>query len=188
MAVVPACGIDRQSHGKKIEIKRSWSKIKKPMAQRSANVNEAEFLISCNAAAGGVRQDFINSYRWRGTCSFVVLWDEVPERSSIRFDVLHASCFHPLSFDLVWLSDESIVKTQRSANAWLILLAASQYCNRIIGRSCQRNVVRLTQITEDLTFSYKCFAQGVPRFVNERLRVKMNRKERTDYFCPMTDR
>ena len=134
------------------------------MAQRSANVNEAEFLISCNAAAGGVRQDFINSYRWRGTCSFVVHSDEVPdpERSSIRFDVHHASCFHLLSFDLVWLSDESIVKTQRSANAWLTLLAASQYCNRITRRSCQRNVVRLTRITKDLTFSHECFMTRRP--------------------------
>lgn len=73
MAVVLAARwwIDRWSHEREKEkkkereegIKRSWSKIKKPMAQRSANVNEAEFLISCNAAAGGVRQDFINSYR-----------------------------------------------------------------------------------------------------------------------------
>lgn len=52
----------------------------------------------------------------------------------------------------------------------------------------QRNVVRLTQITEDLTFSYECFVQGVPRLAGERLHVKMNQKERTNYSCPMTDR
>ena len=96
-------------------IKRSWSKIKKPMAQRSANVNEAEFLISCNAAAGGVRQDFINSYRddvSRGLYPLSTKFRAYPIR--IRLERAHM----PLIFNFSSFFDSTrIRKLQRSESA-----------------------------------------------------------------------
>lgn len=76
--------IDRQFEERN---KKKLVEDQKPMVQPSTNVNEAEFLISCKAAADGVRQDFINSHRDFGeACSTFPVKISNPERlSSILF-------------------------------------------------------------------------------------------------------
>lgn len=74
------------------------------MAQRSENVNEAEFLISCNAAVADVRQDFINSYRDVSASPVPPFPQDISDPGTIIIPLIFIHCFYLYRFLFFFLN------------------------------------------------------------------------------------